>query len=71
LKNTESNGCEGVKEYLNDIISKIKIKNRKYKVTMKKAYLDDLILSNKPKIASVYVIVIDDKNHYESSIAIS
>ena len=71
MKNTESNGCEGVKEYLNDIISKIKIKNRKYKVTMKKAYLDDLILSNKPKIASVYVIVIDDKNHYESSIAIS
>mmetsp|Transcript_33812 Transcript_33812/g.32896 ORF Transcript_33812/g.32896 Transcript_33812/m.32896 type:complete len:99 (-) Transcript_33812:2201-2497(-) len=46
-------------DYIKDIVQKISEKGRKYKMTVKKKYiLDGLITPSSKKISSVYVIMI-------------
>lgn len=55
---------------MEDIISKLKMKDRKHKVTVKKKFIEDAL--NTPtnsRVASVYVLVINREKNYDPIIS--
>jgi hypothetical protein len=58
-----------VKQYMDDIINKLKMKQRKFKVTQKKKFLDDaLYMLPRERIASVYVVVVNREKNYDPTL---
>jgi hypothetical protein len=54
---------------MDDIINKLEAKQRKFKVTQKKKFLDDaLYMPPRERIASVYVVVVNREKNYDPTI---
>lgn len=55
-----------IKQYMEDIIQKLQQKDRKFKVTVKKKFVDDALYnSTSIRVASVYVIVVNREKTYD------
>lgn len=55
---------------MDDIIDKLKLKDRKHKVTVKKKFIDDAMSAkNEARTASVYVLVINREKNYDPVIS--
>jgi hypothetical protein len=55
---------------MDDIIDKLKLKDRKHKVTVKKKFIEDAMSAkNEARIASVYVLVINREKNYDPIIS--
>ena len=55
-----------IKQYMEDIIGKLQQKDRKFKVTVKKKFVEDALYnSTSIRVASVYVIVINREKAYD------
>lgn len=55
---------------MEDIIDKLKLKDRKHKVTVKKKFIEDAMSTkNDARIASVYVLVINREKNYDPIIS--
>ena len=55
-----------IKQYMEDIIAKLRQKERRFKVTVKKKFVDDALFnSTSLRIASVYVIVINREKTFD------
>jgi L-lysine 2,3-aminomutase len=55
-----------IKQYMEDIIAKLQQKDRRFKVTVKKKFVDDALFnSTSIRVASVYVIVINREKTYD------
>ena len=55
-----------IKQYMEDIIVKLQQKERKFKVTVKKKFVDDALYnSTSIRVASVYVIVVNREKTYD------
>lgn len=51
---------------MDDIVGKLKAKDRKYKITSKKKFVEDAIGSgNNNRVASVYVVVLNREKNYD------
>ena len=54
---------------MDDIINKLEMKQRKFKVTQKKKFLiDALYMAPKERIASVYVVVVNREKNYDPTV---
>ena len=55
---------------MEDIIVKLKMKDRKHKVTVKKKFIEDALTTpTNGRIASVYVLVINREKNYDPIIS--
>ena len=55
-----------IKQYMEDIIAKLQQKERRFKVTVKKKFVEDALFnSTQIRVASVYVIVINRDKTYD------
>lgn len=55
---------------MEDIIDKLKLKDRRHKVTVKKKFIEDAMSAkNEARIASVYVLVINREKNYDPIIS--
>lgn len=55
-----------IKQYMEDIIAKLQQKERRFKVTVKKKFVDDALFnSTSIRVASVYVIVINREKTFD------
>jgi len=55
---------------MEDIIDKLKVKDRRHKVTVKKKFIDDAMSAkNEARTASVYVLVINREKNYDPVIS--
>ena len=55
-----------IKQYMEDIISKLQQKDRRFKVTVKKKFVEDALNnSTSLRVASVYVIVVNREKTYD------
>lgn len=51
---------------MDDIINKLEMKQRKFKVSQKKKFLDDALYTTpKERMASVYVVVVNREKNYD------
>ncbi len=55
-----------IKQYMEDIIAKLQQKDRRFKVTVKRKFVDDALFnSTSIRVASVYVIVVNREKTYD------
>ena len=58
-----------VKQYMEDIITKLEAKQRKFKISTKKKFIEDALSANaKQRIASVYVVVVNREKNYDPTL---
>ena len=51
---------------MDDIVGKLQAKDRKYKITTKKKFVEDALGSGNPgRVASVYVVVLNREKNYD------
>ena len=59
-----------IKQYMEDIISKLQQKERRFKVTVKKKFVEDALQnSTSIRVASVYVMVINREKTYDPQVS--
>ena len=70
LERLEMEKQKQVKQYMEDIIEKLKLKDRRHKVTVKKKFIEDAMSTKaEARTASVYVLVVNREKNYDPVIS--